>query len=247
MKNNIYQDLVSSSKNRKKKLAVLIDPDKCDLQKLPDFIEASTQAKVDLFFIGGSLLLTNHFHQCIEILKNQDKIPVVIFPGNHLQINNKADGILLLSLISGRNPEFLIGQHVLAAPKLKESNLEILPTGYLLVSDNATSAVAYVSNTQPIPSSKTEIAVCTAMAGEQLGLKLIYLEAGSGAEKPVPEEMITMVKSNISIPLIVGGGIRTTEAAIASCKAGADIIVIGNAFEKDFSNLKEIAQAIHSA
>jgi len=163
-----------------------------------------------------------------------------------LQISKNADGILLLSLISGRNPELLIGKQVIAAPILKASNLDILPTGYILIDGGKPTAVSYMSNTNPIPFDKDDIAMCTAMAGEMLGLKLIYMDAGSGALNAISEKMIKKVSSNISIPLIIGGGINTPQKAILACKAGADIIVVGNAIEKDSSLIKKIGKAVHS-
>lgn len=231
---------------KKKQLAMLIDPDKVDLAALPQLAQKIISAKVDLIFVGGSLITNNQFDQTIKSLKQLLDIPVIIFPGNAMQVSSEADAILLLSLISGRNPEFLIGQHVHAAPILKASKLEIMPTGYILIDGGAATAVSYMSNTQPIPSNKPEIAACTALAGEMLGLKNIYLEAGSGANQAVSLEVIQAVKSQISIPLIVGGGIRNAAAALAACQAGADIIVVGTAFEEDENLIPSIAKSIHS-
>jgi putative glycerol-1-phosphate prenyltransferase len=178
-------------------------------------------------------------------MKSKSNIPAILFPGNSFQLSYKADAILFLSLISGRNAELLIGNHVISAPFLKVSPLEIIPTGYMLIEGGVMTSVQYMSNTNPIPNTKPDIAMCTAMAGEMLGLKQIYMDAGSGAQKPVSAEMITAVSSTISIPLIVGGGIKSPEQASINVAAGADVIVVGNAIEKDPSLIKEISAAIH--
>ena len=206
---------------------------------------AAESCGVDYIFVGGSLLINGNLNNCIEKIKSNCKIPVVLFPGNTMQIDKHADAILLLSLISGRNPDLLIGKHVVAAPILKENNLETIATGYMLVESGNFTTVQYMSNTRPIPAEKNEIAVCTAVAGEMLGLKTIYMDAGSGALNPVSEKMIESVRKNVSIPIIIGGGIRTAERAIATCKAGADIVVVGNAIEKDSELLKTISEAVH--
>ena len=170
----------------------------------------------------------------------------MLFPGSPSQISKHADALLYLSLISGRNPELLIGQHVISAPFVKKSGLEIIPTGYIVVDGGAATTVSYISNATPVPTDKADIAMCTAMAGEMLGMKLIYMDAGSGAKKAISEEMIATVAQQIEIPLIIGGGIRDAEKAYLNCKAGADVIVIGNAIEKQPSLIKEMADAIHS-
>jgi len=241
---SIYEKI--SLNNHRKLFAVLIDPDKSDEKGLKALISFADENKTDFILVGGSLLTFDHLDETVRTIKNQTEIPVILFPGSLMQIYEKADAILMLSLISGRNADLLIGKHVIAAPYLKESGLEILPTGYMLIESGPMTTAQYVSNTMPIPRSKDDIAVCTALAGEMLGLKLIYMDAGSGAEIPVSASMISKVKSGISIPLIVGGGIRTPEQAITSCSAGADMIVVGNAIEKDHSILKEIADAVHS-
>ncbi|MCW3085066.1 MAG: Geranylgeranylglyceryl phosphate synthase [Bacteroidetes bacterium] len=243
MQQQLYPAIIKRKSSGKKQFAVLIDPDKFESDEVLDLAE---EAKVDLILLGGSILTNGNFEKCVERIKKKTAIPLVIFPGNSLQVSKNADGILLLSLISGRNPEMLIGNHVIAAPALKSSNLEILPTGYMLIESGKQTAALYMSNTTPIPHQKDDIAMCTAMAGEMLGLKLIYMDAGSGAENCVSASMIGKVSANIEIPLIVGGGINSVEKASAACKAGADIIVVGNAIEKDKSLLKEIAAAIHS-
>ncbi|MBL7884024.1 MAG: geranylgeranylglyceryl/heptaprenylglyceryl phosphate synthase [Bacteroidia bacterium] len=242
MLNKAYLSILKSKKANKKLFALLIDPDKFDVSVL----KKATLSKVDFILIGGSLITNGNFEACIEVIKKNCKIPLLIFPGNELQISSKADGILLLSLISGRNPDLLIGKHVLAAPLLKKSKLEIIPTGYMLIDSGKQTAALYMSNTNPIPYSQNEIAMSTAMAGEQLGMKMIYMDAGSGAEKCVSANMIKKVKSVIDIPLIIGGGINSVQKAKDACKAGADIVVVGNAIEKDSALLEKIVKTVHS-
>ncbi len=233
-------------KQKRKQFAVLIDPDKYDASHISVLSEYANNGLIDYFFIGGSLLTEDHLDKWIDLLKANTRTPVVLFPGNTLQICPKADAILFLSLISGRNAEMLIGKHVIAAPYLKSSSLEIIPTGYMLIDSGKQTAASYMSSSQPIPYDKHDIAVCTAMAGEMLGLKLIYMDAGSGALNPVSEMMIKQVKSNISIPLIIGGGINTAEKAQKACRAGADIIVVGNAIEKKPEVIASISSSIKS-
>jgi len=241
----IYPDLLASKQAGIKKLAVLIDPDKVRLGNLDYLLKMAMENRVNYFFIGGSLVANNMMDYCLEVIAEACKIPIVLFPGNPFQLSNKADAILFLSLISGRNPELLIGNHVISAPFLKASPLEIISTGYMLIDGGVETTVSYISNTKPIPANKTDIAVCTAVAGEMLGLKLIYLDAGSGAIHPVSELMIEQVAGAVDIPLVVGGGIRTPDQAWRNVKAGADLLVIGNALEKDPSLLHEIASAVH--
>ena len=226
--------------------SILVDPDKLDNQNIDSFIKTCNDAHVDLILIGGSYVLNGPTTACLEILKKGLIAPVIIFPGSIIQINDQADAILLLSLISGRNADLLIGKHVEAAPLLKRSNLEIIATGYILVDGGISSAVSYMSQTQPIPRNQMNIAVATAMAGEMLGMKSIYLEAGSGAKKPVPIEMVAAVRNNINIPLIVGGGIKSPEYAQHLAQAGADVIVVGNAVENDLDLIFDLSTAIHA-
>ncbi|MEP6845095.1 MAG: geranylgeranylglyceryl/heptaprenylglyceryl phosphate synthase, partial [Panacibacter sp.] len=231
---------------RQRSFTVLIDPDKVDGIKIDKLVSLSVDAKVDYFFVGGSLVISNYLDQCIQHIKAACNIPVILFPGAPSQVSKYADALLYLSLISGRNPELLIGQHVISAPFVKQSGLEIMPTGYMVVDGGAPTTVSYISNASPIPSDKNEIAMCTAMAGEMLGMKLIYMDSGSGAKRPVTETMIEKVASHIEVPLIVGGGITDPEKAYLNCKAGADIIVVGNAIEKDTSLIREMGDAVHS-
>jgi len=242
---NIYNYITSNKQKGKKLFAVLIDPDKQNNSELLQLIEKSVIAKVDLIFVGGSLLTNGSFKNCIETIKANCSIPVVIFPGNSMQVNKDADGILFLSLISGRNPEMLIGNQVIAAPILKHSNLEVLSTGYILIDSGKPTTVSYMSNTTPIPHDKNDVAVCTAMAGEMLGMKLIFMDAGSGAANPISESMISMVSKSLDTPLIIGGGICSSKKALENCKAGADVIVVGNSIEKNPSLIEEIAHSIH--
>jgi len=243
---NIYNNILENKKANKKSFALLIDPDKQDKKQLISIIEKAKNAKTDYFFVGGSLLTHDSLDTCLNTLKEYSNIPVVLFPGNAMQVNEKADAILFLSLISGRNAEMLIGKQVITAPILKQSSLEVLPTGYMLVDSGKPTTVSYMSNTTPIPADKDAVAACTAMAGEMLGLQLIFMDGGSGAKKPISEQMITTVSKSVDAPLIIGGGISSGEKAIANCKAGADIVVVGNAIEEDENLIAEIANAVHS-
>jgi phosphoglycerol geranylgeranyltransferase len=243
---NIYTHITVSKKTGKKLFALLIDPDKQDLNTLITTIEKAKSAKTDFFFVGGSLLTNDNLDSCIRTIKSNCNIPVILFPGNAMQVNNKADGILFLSLISGRNAEMLIGKQVITAPILKQSSLEVLPTGYMLIDSGKPTTVSYMSNTTPIPYEKNAVAACTALAGEMLGLKLIFMDGGSGAKNPISEKMIESVSEAVECPIIIGGGINSGKKATNNCKAGADIIVVGNAIEKDENLIFEIADAVHS-
>lgn len=226
-----------------KKLVLLIDPDKYSVQALIATVYAAEESKISLIMVGGSLV-SDRIDSTVEIIKKHTNIPVVLFPGSLLQLSNKADAVLLLSLISGRNADYLIGNHVLAAPFLKKSGLEVIPTGYILIGEGNSSSVEYISNTKPIPSGKTDLVVATALAGELTGNKLLYLESGSGAGVPAHPDLIREVKRNITLPLIVGGGIRQPEQVYKASEAGADIIVVGNAIEKNIDMLEAFSQAI---
>lgn len=229
-----------------KSFAVLIDPDKVNPSSVDQLVKLSAEAGVDYFLVGGSLVISNKLDDVVQQLKATCAIPVILFPGSPSQVSKYADALLYLSLISGRNPELLIGQHVISAPFVKQSGLEIISTGYMVVDGGAPTTVSYISNAAPLPADKNEIALCTAMAGEMLGMKVIYMDAGSGAKRAISESMIQSVAHQIEIPLIIGGGITDPEKAYLNCKAGADVIVIGNAIEKDASLIKEMAAAIHS-
>jgi putative glycerol-1-phosphate prenyltransferase len=246
MRRSIYHNILERKKDHKKSFAVLIDPDKVVYGDINNLVALATEACVDYFFVGGSLVVSQNLDECVMSIKRQCEIPVILFPGSPSQVSSHADALLYLSLISGRNPELLIGQHVISAPMVRNSGLEVMPTGYMVIDGGAPTTVSYISNANPLPADKKEIAICTAMAGEMLGMKLIYMDAGSGAKVPISEKMIQSVSSCIDIPLIVGGGITDAEKAYLNCKAGADIIVIGNAIEKDASLIKEMSTAIHS-
>lgn len=228
----------------KKQLALLIDPDKATSRQLDVLALHANQSQVDIILVGGSLLVNGNLENCISHLKSISDIPVVIFPGNSMQVSPMADAILFLSLISGRNAEFLIGHHVIAAPAIKHSGINCIPTGYMLVGANGTS-VQYMSNSHPIPANKPDIAIATAMAGEMLGMGLIYLDAGSGAPSPISNEMIRSVKSAIGIPLVIGGGIRNADQAQAAFEAGADCVVVGTVAESNPEILIEISEIKH--
>lgn len=242
----IYQSLCERKQNGKKSFAVLIDPDKVNDERMEQLINLAVNAKVDYFLVGGSLVISNYLDQCVQFIKRNCSIPVLLFPGSSTQVSKYADALLYLSLISGRNPELLIGQHVVSAPAIKQSGLEIISTGYMVIDGGAPTTVSYISNATPLPADKNEIAMCTAMAGEMLGMKLIYMDAGSGAKRPITESMIELVAKAIEVPLIIGGGITDPEKAYLNCKAGADIIVVGNAIEKDETLIMEMSSAVHS-
>ncbi len=244
---SLHKSLVSLKTDKRKGFAVLVDPDSVTLQQVETVARQCNDANVDYVFMGGSLMVSNHLDQCIIRFKEHSKIPVLLFPGSPSQVSKEADALLYLSLLSGRNPELLIGAHVVSAPIVKESGLEIISTGYVVVDGGAPTTVSYMSHSAPIPADKNDIALCTAMAGEFQGKNIIYMDAGSGAKNPISEEMIKTVSSNISLPVVVGGGILTPEKAYNNCKAGADVIVVGNAIEKDPLLIKEMSDAIHKA
>src|SRR5205085_9318296 len=237
MKMKIYKSLEERKKTGHKSFAVLIDPDKVDHSLLDELMDLSISANVDYFLVGGSLVISNHLDDVVKHIKDNCSIPVILFPGSPTQLSKYADALLYLSLISGRNPELLIGQHVVSAPTVKQSGLEILSTGYMVIDGGAPTTVSYISNASPIPHDKNEIAMCTAMAGDMLGMKLIYMDSGSGAKRPITESMIKIVADHIEVPLIIGGGIVHPEKAYLNCKAGADVIFVGTAIEKSASLL----------
>ena len=246
MTKGIYNSLTERKQQGKKSFAVLIDPDKANDTNIEQLIALSINARVDYFLVGGSLVISNYLDECLQLIKKSCSIPSILFPGSPNQVSKYADALLYLSLISGRNADLLIGQHVISAPVVKQSGLEIMPTGYMVIDGGAPTTVSYISNATPIPADKNEIAVCTAMAGEMLGMKLIYMDAGSGAKRAITESMIQKVAACIDVPLIIGGGIIEPEKAYLNCKAGADVIVVGNAIEKDPNLIKEMAAAVHS-
>ncbi|MDX2191663.1 MAG: geranylgeranylglyceryl/heptaprenylglyceryl phosphate synthase [Bacteroidota bacterium] len=233
--------ILNNKKAGKKSWAILIDPDKTSQKLLDVIISKSEQCGVDFLMVGGSLITTQSLNATLNYLKSNTKLPIVLFPGSNMHIDEQADAILFLSLLSGRNPEFLIGQQVVAAPKLKDSSLEILSTAYILIDGGKQTTVSYISNTTPIPNYKPEIAASTALAGQLMGMRLTYLDSGSGADEPVPAPLIKMVSEWVSTPIIVGGGINSLEKAKATWNGGADVIVIGNAVETNPELIEEIA------
>lgn len=239
----ILKDIEHKAKNNQKLLAVLVDPDKGKKEHLSQLAAIANEAKVDLFFVGGSLMVGDEMEETISTLKSLSNIPIILFPGSPSQVCDKADGILFLSLISGRNPDLLIGQQVIAAPAIKKSGLEVLPTGYMLIDGGRPTTASYISASLPIPANKPEIAAVTAMAGEMMGLRLMYADAGSGADQPVSQTTISAIKKVVNTPLIVGGGMKSVKDVINAYNAGADIAVVGNAFEDNPELLGEIAEA----
>lgn len=242
----VFEQIRATKAAGQKQLAVLIDPDKATPERIAHLCQMFAEARPDLIFVGGSLVMSE-VEAVVCQLKTLTDVPVVLFPGNASQLAKGADAVLFLSLISGRNPEYLIGQHVNAAPLIRQMRMESIPTGYMLIDGGTHTAVEYISGTQPIPSEKSDIAVATAMAGEMLGLKMLYLEAGSGAQSAVPCHMIERVKKSVDIPIIVGGGLRTPEAVDAACKAGADIVVVGTAIENNPDVYHSMRRAVDSA
>ena len=212
---------------------MLLDPDKTSLEQAEQIAEQANHFEVDLLLVGGSLLQNNHIQQLVPYLKSLTQIPIVLFPGSPQQVVSSADGILFLSLISGRNPDLLIGRQVESAPLIRQSGLEVLSTGYMLIDCGKLTTAHYMSHTLPIPHDKADIAASTALAGEMLGLSLIYMDGGSGAPQPIAKKMIRTVSQTVAVPLFIGGGIRSAEMAHEAWQAGADIVVIGNALEKD--------------
>ncbi len=235
---NLYREISKPGR----KFSLLIDPDKYSVPALIATVYAAEEAGTDFILVGGSMV-SERIDSTLEIIKKHCSLPVILFPGSLLQLSHKADAVLLLSLISGRNPDYLIGNHVLAAPFLKRSRMEIIPTGYILVGDGPVSSVEYISNTRPIPSDKVDLVVATAIAGEQMGNKLIYLESGSGAAQHTSTHLIREVKRNISIPLVVGGGLREPDQVSQVLQAGADMVVVGNAVENNADTLAGLAAA----
>ncbi len=243
----LYQKILSEIETKGALLFILIDPDKSPVEDLRQFIKTCEASDVDGFLVGGSLMMSGDFDSYIKELKKLTRLPVIIFPGGVEQVSKYADAILFLSIISGRNPENLIGKHVLAAPLIRRIGIEPIATGYMLIESGKTTTAEFMSGSKPIPRHKPEIAAAHALAAEYLGMKLIYLEAGSGAEHSVPEEMIFAVSKFCTIPLIVGGGICNPRSARKKVEAGGKIIVIGNHFddESNHSQLKEFADAVH--
>jgi len=244
----IYKSLLNTVEKKGAAFLILIDPDKVNEKLYAKFIKQCEQSGVDGFLIGGSLMTNGDLNKSIKLLKENSTLPVIIFPGSVHQVDGDADAILFLSLISGRNAEHLIGSQVIAAPMIKKVDIEPISTGYMLVESGRQTTAEYISGSKPIPRNKPEIAAATALAGEYLGMKFIYLESGSGAELSVPEEMISAVSNIISTPIIVGGGIKDPATAKRKVQAGASIVITGNHFE-DESNwnlISKFAEAVHT-
>ncbi|MCL4145271.1 UNVERIFIED_CONTAM: hypothetical protein GTU68_014879 [Idotea baltica] len=237
---SVYKNIQASISKKEKLLAVLIDPDKFSIENTSAFISKVNSSVITHIFVGGSMVEEHATDILIEQIKKFTRLPIVLFPGDITQITNKADAILFLSLISGQNPEYLIGKHVQAVSKLREINLEVIPTGYILVESGKETAVEKVTQTKPLPRKNIQAIVDTAKAGELLGLKLVYLEAGSGAKESLSKEIIASVKVELQIPLIVGGGIRSKIQLEHAYSAGADLVVIGNVFEEDESFFEDL-------
>ncbi len=242
---SLYTNIQAKAEKKQKMLAVLVDPDKFSAASLDALCKKS--AYFDYLFVGGSLISTDNFEKVLTGLKQACPNPLIIFPGNNLQISSQADAILFLSLISGRNPELLIGQHVVAAPVIRNKNIEPISTGYMLIESGKLTTAVYLSGALPIPRDKNDIAAATALAGSYLGMQLIYMDAGSGASQPISTAMVSEVKKNIRIPLLVGGGIKNGETAFELYKAGADMLVIGNGAESSYGLIDDIAEAASQA
>lgn len=243
----IHDAIHDASRYGEKKLALLVDPDKQPPSALRQTSHRAAEAGVDLLLVGGSLLSNDLLRESLEALREACALPLVLFPGRAWQVCDAADAILFLSLVSGRNPELLIGQQVHAAPLLAQSALEVIPTGYLLVDGGSLTSAAYISQTLPVPADKPDIAVATALAASYLGMRMLYLDTGSGAAEPVRPALVQAVKQATGLPLFVGGGIRTAAQATQVARAGADVVVVGTAFERDPDQLGDLCQAVHAA
>ena len=246
MKREVYHNMLSGQQEGRKKVALLIDPDDFDKKRFVYDFAQFRENQIDFVLVGGSLVTSNQMEEVVNMVKKYSDLPCIIFPGNSIQIDASADAILFLSLISGRNPEFLIGQHVVSAPIIKRSQLEVLATGYMLVNSGRSTSVSYMSNTTPLPNDKPALAASTAMAGEMLGLQILYLDAGSGADHPVSPRVIRAVRNVTKAPLIVGGGLDAKEKIKSAFDAGADVVVIGNGIQKNPGLLAEVSELMNS-
>ena len=242
---SVFQQIKEVIAKRGSSYIVLIDPDKKNENLIQTQVEAANNSDVDFLFIGGSLMMDSKFSNRVKQIKSLSEIPIILFPGNGMQLNPFYDAILFMSVLSGRNPQYLIGEQVVTAPIIKDMNIETISTGYILIDGGAQSTVEFMSGTKPIPMKRTDIAVAHALAGQYLGMDLIYLEAGSGARNPVPISMIEAVNEAIDGHLIIGGGINTPEKAELAVKAGASIVVTGTAIETNLNIMKEFSDAIH--
>ena len=246
MKETILNYLLSIKEEKGAGYIVLIDPDKDSEKKLEEKISKINNSGVDAIFVGGSLILDNNCERRVSIIKSLSELPVIFFPGGISQLNKYYDAMLFMSILSGRNPHYLIGEQVVAAPIVKDLGIEVIPTGYLIVDGGNNSSVQFMSGSNPIPIEKPDILVAHALAAQYLGKKLVYLESGSGAKNSIPNELVKAVNSYIDVPIIVGGGIRSPESAYEKVQAGASFIVTGSVIENDsMALIKEFADAIH--
>ena len=246
MKETILNYLLSIKEEKGAGYIVLIDPDKNSEKKLEEKISKINNSGVDAIFVGGSLILDNNCERRVSIIKSLSELPVIFFPGGISQLNKYYDAMLFMSILSGRNPHYLIGEQVVAAPIVKDLGIEVIPTGYLIVDGGNNSSVQFMSGSNPIPIEKPDILVAHALAAQYLGKKLVYLESGSGAKKSIPNKLVKAVNSYIDVPIIVGGGIRSPESAYEKVQAGASFIVTGTVIENDsMTMIKEFADAIH--
>ena len=246
MAGGVFSAIQGQVKKGRRSYWVLLDPDDFSPQRGAVIAKKAMEAGVDALLVGGSLMHTNHFDQFVDKVKKKVSIPVILFPGDSTQLSRHADAILFLSLISGRNPVNLIGEHVKAAPLIRKCGIEPIATAYMLIESGAVTSVEFMSNTRPLPRNKPMIAAAHALAAQYMGMAMIYLEAGSGAPETVPDAMIKLVRSYVDIPIIVGGGIRDTKTALAKLAAGADIIVTGNMLRRPdgLAIMKEIAREV---
>ena len=246
MKETIFNYLLSVKEEKGAGYIVLIDPDKNSEKYLEEKISKINECGVDAIFVGGSLILDNNCEKRVKMIKSLSKLPIIFFPGGISQLNKYYDAMLFMSILSGRNPHYLIGEQVIAAPIVKDLDIETIPTGYLIIDGGSNSSVQFMSGSNPIPTEKPDILVAHALAAQYLGKKIIYLESGSGAKNPIPNHLIEAVKRYIDIPIIVGGGIRTPKSAYEKVQAGASFVVTGSIIEDDDTNLiNEFANAIH--
>ena len=242
---SVFSQLNSVIDEKGAAYVVLIDPDRKNEDSLETRVESANESGVDALFVGGSLMMDGKCKERVKRIKDVSNVPVIFFPGGVGQLNSHYDAMLFMSVISGRNPHYLIGEQAIAAPIVKDIGMETIPTGYILMDGGAGSTVEFMSGTRPIPMNRSDIAVAHALAGQYLGMKLIYLEAGSGAKEPVGNNVVEAVTETLDIPVIVGGGIRNAETASEKVKAGASIIVTGTVIEENSSLMSELADAIH--
>lgn len=240
----VYQYLLNVLQEKKTGFLFLLDPDRVVPEDVKPIVEGINRSGVDAILLGTSMLFNFDLDRVAKEIKKYSKVPLILFPGSAYQLSPDIDAVLFLSLISGRNPELLIGEHVRAAPLIRKHGIEPIPVGYMLIESTNLTSARFMSNSLPIPRDKPDIAKAHALAGEYLGMKLIYVDAGSGANTSVPDEMIAEIKSITTIPLVVGGGIRTPEEARNKAQAGADFVVVGNAFEKNMSVLQDFCRAV---